>query len=629
LVADLTAGTLLELAAAGRLAAEYPLVCRIVAALAEQEQARGGLTRAGRLLERVDPAEIQRLHPDLPGVSVGITGHGTLSGLTPPLRAEFARHGLVARPMVTGFDGYVRELGDPDSDLSTARPDLVLCVLDPAMVFDEVPVPWTPEDVERAATAKVALIERLAERYTGTGRGTLVLNTMPLTRRHTAQLVDWRSRARLGAVWRRANARLLALADRHPSVVVIDLDPLVAEGVPVGDDRLGTYAKAHLTDDLLADYAREIGHLARNLVGRTKKCLVLDLDDTLWGGVLGDDGVDGIELGGGYRGEAFLAFQRVAKQLGAQGVLLAAVSKNDPDLVERALRDHPAMALREADFVQVVANWRPKHENLAGLADRLGLAVDSFVFVDDSPYERGLVRRELPGVAVVDVDGEPALHAARLLRDGWFDQRELTGEDRVRPARYREEAARKGFLDRFDSVEDYLRELDVRVRVGPATEAEAARVSQLTLRTNQFNLTGRRLQPQDVRRLLDDPDALVLAVHVADRFGDSGLVGAVLARWRGDLLHIDNFLLSCRVFSRSVEEACLNWVLRHARDRGAAAVLAGYRPGKRNGLVRDFYPRNGFVPEGDDGTTLTFRHPLTEIAPPPAHIRLVEVHEAP
>ncbi|MEU6066692.1 HAD-IIIC family phosphatase [Streptomyces sp. NPDC047082] len=617
-----SADPLLELAGDGRLIAEYPRVQELLAGLDAQE-----VLRAGRALARLDPEEIARRHPAVPTVTVGITGHGTLSALVPALTGQLARHGLLLRPVLGDFDGYVFDLTDPSSALYAARPDLVLCVLDPAVVFDQLPVPWRPEDVERAAADRLRIIEGLAARFRAAGHGTLVLNTMPLLRNHTAQLVDARSRARLGELWREANARLLRLAADDPAVVVIDLDPLLADGVPASDARLSTYAKAHLTPELLSEYARETGHLARQLTGRTKKCLVLDLDDTLWGGVLGEDGVECIEVGDGYRGEAFLAFQRVVKQLGSQGVLLAAVSKNDPGPVRQALRTHPRMALREDDFVRVIANWEPKHDNLTALADTLGLGVDSFVFVDDSAYERGLVRRELPGVAVVDLNREPAAHIGALLHDGWFDVLELTGEDVARASRYRDEAARKSFLDGFDSITDYLHALDVTVRLSRVTEAEVARVSQLTLRTNQFNLTTVRLQPQDVRDLAKDPAALVLAVHARDRFGDNGLVGAVLARRDGAALTIDNFLLSCRVFSRGIEETCLARVLRHARDTGAEEVRAEYRPSARNHRVAGFYPRHGFVRTAADDTAVTYRHGLTGIAEPPAHVRLVESFE--
>ncbi|MGO4759404.1 methoxymalonyl-ACP biosynthesis protein FkbH, partial [Streptomyces sp. 2MCAF27] len=211
-----------------------------------------------------------------------------------------------------------------------------------------------------------------------------------------------------------------------------------------------------------------------------------------------------------------------------------------------------------------VANWRPKHENLRQLAADLNIGVDSFVFVDDSPYERGLVRRELPEVAVVDIDDEPALHGERLLRDGWFTARELTSEDRKRPERYREELVRQDFLNDFDSLDDYLRELGVTVRLSAVEERDVPRISQITLRTNQFNMTGRRLQPDDVREWCADSAALALAVHASDRFGDNGIVGAVFLRFEGDTAVLHNFLLSCRVFSRGIEQSCMSAVLRYA-----------------------------------------------------------------
>jgi FkbH-like protein len=610
---------LLALYRSGRLASHFPALGELLARLSGAD-----LAQAGRLLARLDPAEVLRAHPDLPVLTVAVTGHGTLSMLTPALAAELARHGLLMRGVTTDFDSYVFELGDPDSGLYRANPDLALCVLDAAVVTDELPTPWRPDDATRVLADKLRLVEGLAARFQTTGRGILVLNTLPLPRALTAQLVDHASRARLGAVWREANARLLRLVERFPALVVLDLDPLLADGLPATDARQSIYAKAHLSAELLAAYAREVGHLARHLTGRTKKVLALDLDGTTWGGVLGDDGPEGIEVCDGYRGAAYRAFQRVAKQLGSQGVLLAAVSKNDLEPVRGVLRDHPGMTLREDDLVRVVANWRPKPENLTELAAALNLGPDSFVFVDDSSYECGLVRHALPGVAVVPVDDEPALHVEKLLREGWFDTRVLTVEDRTRVTKYRDELVRKDFLDTFESIEDYLRELKVGVRLVAVTGpgADAARISQLTLRTNQFNLTTVRLQPPQVHDLLADPARRVLAVHAQDRFGDNGLVGAVFVRREGSVLHLDNFLLSCRVFSRGIELACMPAVLRQARASGAEAVVGTYRRTPKNSMVGSFYPRCGFHLVADDGTHRTFRHDLAEIHPPPAHIEL-------
>ena len=347
--------------------------------------------------------------------------------------------------------------------------------------------------------------------------------------------------------------------------------------------------------------------------------LFLDLDGTLWGGVLGDDGPDGIELGTGRRGEAFAAFQRVVKQIGSQGVVLAVVSKNEAEPVARALREREGMVLREEDFVRVTANWRPKDENLADLAATLNLGIDSFVFADDSAFECGLVSRSHPDVAVVQLDAEPALHIEKLLADGWFDVREVTAEDRARTARYRQEVVRADFREGFASVQDYLAELDIRVDLDVPSDREVARVSQLTLRTNQFNLTTRRMQHDEVAAWIADPQALVLRITTADRFGENGLVGALFARWEADkVLRIENMLLSCRVFSRGIEAASLSALLQHARDAGARAVVGEYRPTAKNVIVRDLYSNHGFAAQ--DGQT--FRHDLQEIAPIPSHLRL-------
>jgi FkbH-like protein len=607
-----------QLHRAGRLVADYPKVRMLLAGLSGD-----GLARAGRLLARIDPDEVLRAHPQICPVTIAITGHGTLNALIPLLTAELARHGLLLRPLLSPFDSYVFDLADTDSRLYAAEPDVVLCVLDASIVFDELPPPWRPHDVQLVFKEKLELLRQLAARFGRNGHGTLVFNSLPLPRQLAAQLVEYRSRAALGAVWREANAQLLRLPESDPSLVVFDIDTLAADGVTVADPRLSIYAKAPFSQEFLAAYARQVGHLARHVCGRPKKVLAIDLDGTVWGGTLVDDGLDGIELGDTYRGHAYRAFQQAVRQLTAQGVLVAAISKNDQEPVRQVLREHPDLLLREDDFVRVAANWRPKHENLAELAADLNVGVETIVFVDDSPAETGLVRMELPGVAVIQLNGEPAWHVHKLVADGWFDAIELTEEDHERPARYRDELQRRDFLSSCDSVQDYLRELRVRVLVSAADSTQAGRLSQLTLRTNQFNLTTERLQPPDVRKLIDHPGALVLAVWAADRFGDNGLVGGIFTHRAGDVVNIDNFLLSCRVFSRGVEQAALHAVLRHALAAGARSVTATYRRTAKNANVRQFYPRHGFSTVADDGSEATFRHDLDDIAPPPSSVELI------
>ncbi|AZQ33035.1 HAD-IIIC family phosphatase [Streptomyces cyaneochromogenes] len=611
-------GTLRALHRAGTLATEYGRVPALLARMPATD-----LPAAGQLLARLDAKEVCR-HADVPVVTVTVTGHSTVAPLVAPLTAELARHGLLLEARVAPYGSYLQDLMRPAA-AGEEQPQLTLCLLDAHTVFDDVTVPWRVEDVEAAARARLSLVAGAVRTHQEAGRGLLVLNTVPLHRRYTHQLVDLRSRARLGAVWRDFNLGLLSLAEQHPGVVVVDLDPLVAEGVPACDPRTAQYARARLSDALLAAYAREAAHVVRARLGRTRKCLVLDLDGTLWGGVLGEDGPGGVDLGSGLRGEAFQEFQRVLGQLGAQGVLLAVSSKNDTDAVREMLRTHPAMVLREDDFVRVNANWKAKHDNLRDIADRLGLGLDSFVFVDDSLFECGLVAEQLPEVAVVRVDEEPALHPSALLADGWFDLFELTEADRERAGRYRTEALRQEFREDFGSYQDYLEGLGLEVLLRPPEESEIARVSQLTLRTNQFHLATERLQVPQVSARMERPGLHVIAVRARDRFGDHGLVGALFLRRDAEVLRIDNFVLSCRVFSRGIESACVTAVLEFARDTGAGAVTGRYRPTPRNSAFASFYAEHGFAVTGTDPDhpdAVTLRHDLGDITPAPAHLRL-------
>lgn len=612
----------------GRLAARYPRVRSLLAEITDdpsrtETDLLSELRRCGRVLASLRTEDVLAGHPATPVVTVAVTGHSTLAQLTDPLTAELARHGLLAHQVHGTHGAYLRDLTDPDGELRTARPDLTLCVMDAEAVLGRLPLPWGPDDVEAACAELAAHLTLVAEAHTAHGTGTLVLNTLPLPRHCAQQLVDQRGRARLGAVWREFNARLLRLTESHPAVVVLDLDPVIASSGPAGDPRLALYTRSPFSDELFSAYARDAAHVLRSRSGLTKKCLVLDLDNTLWGGVLGEDGPDGIAPGGTLIGEPYRAVQRVAKQLAAQGVLLAVSSKNDPGPVRDVLAGHPDMTLRPADFVAVHAGWEPKDGSLHAIARRLGISADALVFLDDSPAERALIRRHLPGTAVVPLGTEPALHLHALLRDGWFDTPQITDDDTRRTVRYQEAAAREEFRGNTGSYEDYLAELRTEVTLSEPEPHEIRRLSQLSLRTNQFNLTGERVQADRVAAFHHTEGHQVLAVRVSDRFGDSGLVGALFVRRDGDTLAVDNVFLSCRALARGIEDACLATVLAHARGQRLAAVRARYRPTRSNARVRGFYPSLGFTQEdGTDGDGIWFRHTLDALPPVPGHLTL-------
>jgi FkbH-like protein len=616
-----------DLSASGRLARAHPQVAPLLAEITDARDREPAavlaeLARCGHLLRGLAVDDVLAHHPDTPVVTVALTGHSTLAQLPDALTAELARHGLLARLLVGDHGAYLRDLTDPDSQLRAPRPDLTLCLLDADAVFDQLGTPWTTDDAETACTRLGERLAAVAAAHTATGAGALVLNTLPLLRRHTQQIIDQRRRALLGASWRVFNARLLRLADDHPDVTVVDLDPLIADLGPASDARLALYTRSPFTDQIFSAYAREAAHIWRARTGLTKKCLVLDLDDTLWGGVLEEVGADGLAVADGLLGEPYRRMQRTARQLAAQGVLLAVSSKNDAEPAVRALRDHPDMTLRPDDFVRINANWEPKDGNLRDIARHLGIAADALVLADDSPQERALIRRSLPGTPVVPLGAEPALHTEALLRDAWFDTPHVTDDDRRRTARYRQAAARDELREGAGPYEEYLHDLGIVVHIAPPGPADTARVCQLSLRTNRFNLTGERLRPDEIAEAAADPARRVLAVRVRDRFGDSGLVGALLTRDDDDGLHIAARMLSCRALARGIEDGCLSAVLEHARSRGLPRVRARYRATPANAAARGFYPSLGFTEEPGTGREQWFSHDLGRIPDRPRHLTL-------
>ncbi|MET7716850.1 HAD-IIIC family phosphatase [Streptomyces sp. NPDC005407] len=603
----------------GRLAHAYPQVPALLARLDDD-----ALDHAGRLLARLSPADVLTAHPETPAVRIAVTGRSTTAGLVPALTAQLARHGLLLIPYAAGSGGYVQDLADPASAVYAHRPDLTLCVLDPLTVWDRVRPPWQPYGVALEAERQRLLLAELAATHAAHAPqgATFVLNTVPLLRRFTHQLTGLAQRAELGAIWREFNADLLRMSDPAAGVAVLDLEPLTASGVRADDPRLGAYADAHCTAGLLAGYAREAAHLARAQRGDTKKCLVLDLDGTLWDGVLAEDGPEQVRAADSLRAGAFAGFRRTVEQLASQGVLLAVCSKNDPEPVARALAAHPDWPLSTDDFVTIVADWGSKAEGVHKIAAGLGISPSAVVFADDSAFEREVVRAGVQGAAVLPLDAEPALHSEHLLADGWFDVPFVTDEDRGRAARYREREQRDRRRAGAKDYESFLRSLGIEVDVGPAGSHETARIAQLSLRTNRFNLTGERLTAAQIKRLGQDPDALVLAVRAADRFGDDGVVGAVFARRDGAGLHLENMIVSCRVLGRGIEDAVLARLLHAAREAALPAVHALWRQAAANEAQRAFYAAHGFETASRTGGAIRYRHALEQLPPVPSHVRL-------
>lgn len=585
-----------------------------------QDQARAGLQCRGVRCEDFLAAGGDAMR-------IAVTGNFSCQAVADVLRCRLMGRGLFPQIHLSGYNQYRNDFLDERSAFYGFEPRLAVCLLDEHGVLDETAEAWTPEDIERALAAKRAELTGFAERFPGHCSGLLVFNTIPLSAEVLRQRIDYRGRARISRLWAAFNADLCALAERFPHVLVLDVQALMAQGLPLRDARLSFYAKAHMSDALMAAIAGELAAIALARAGKARKCLVVDLDNTLWGGVLGDDGIDGVDLGATAAGEAFVAFQRTIRRLAGQGVLLAVSSKNDPRLVERMLRERADMVLKEDDFAVVEASWGPKSEAIGAIARRLNIGLDSIVFVDDSAFECAEAAAACPAIEIIQLGTEPAEHVAALIEGNGFSPLELNEEDRRRGELYRVEARRQDLLQSSGSLDDFLASLDLTLRLFTPKGPELARVSQLTLRTNQFNMTARRMSEAEVREWLDRPGHGVIALQSGDRFGDNGLIGCIFLHTEDSCLHIDNVLLSCRVFSRGLETAALNHLLRRAKEGGWREVRARFLPTAKNGPAAGFYERHGFAPAAPAGEAGAFRHDLAEIGPIPSHLKLTASDE--
>jgi FkbH-like protein len=335
--------------------------------------------------------------------------------------------------------------------------------------------------------------------------------------------------------------------------------------------------------------------------GLAKKAVVLDLDNTLWGGVVGDDGIEGIVLGqGNAAGEAYVDFQKYLLRLSQRGIILSVCSKNDSAVAESVFNNHPDMVLRRENIASFVANWDDKASNIRRIASELNIGLDSLVFVDDNPAEREIIRRELPMVSVPELPSDIAHYASYLSNAGYFEAASFSKEDVQRADLYKANSVRQQVLSQATDVEGFLESLQMRLEVGPVSKMNIGRVTQLTNKTNQFNLRTVKYTEPEVDSLMQDERTLTLQFRLKDKFGDNGIIAVIFARpderWPADTLFIDTWLMSCRVLGRGVEAASLEALSKLAEEMGIKQLVGEYRPTNRNKMVSNHYERLGFRP---------------------------------
>ncbi|NMA36941.1 MAG: HAD-IIIC family phosphatase [Papillibacter sp.] len=530
-----------------------------------------------------------------PVFKLAVVGDCSTQLLCTALKGTAYDEGINLRVFEADYDQLQAQLMDKESELHAFGPRAVLIYLCTEKLY-EAYCGLTQE--ARSGFADM-LMEKISSYWDRAG--TIVLQTTFI---EADDRVFGNFAARLPSSFlyqvKRLNLLIMEGCQRQSGVFIIDINGLAAKlGYDrVRDPRLYYHAKLPLTATALPYAAKEIIDVIKAVEGRVMKCVVCDLDNTLWGGVIGDDGLEGIELGELGDGAAFTALQRWLKELKNRGIILCVCSKNEEAAAKEPFEKHPDMVLRLEDISVFIANWQDKAANIRLIQKTLDIGMDSLVFIDDNPFEREAVRSLIPEICVTDLPEDPAEYLPYLQSLNLFETASFSEEDSKRTEQYRAEFGRVRQQELFSSYEHYLKSLEMTAEAEPFSSFWFPRIAQLTQRSNQFNLRTVRYTEADIARLAEDEGYVTLYFTLKDNFGDYGLIAVVILEKQADNLFIHEWLMSCRVLKRGMEEFIADKILSTAAELGFKTVTGEYIPTKKNAMVAQLYEKLGFSPLG-------------------------------
>lgn len=585
-----------------------------------------GLVRLKRHMKKALAAQ-----PNLTPKRIAILGGSTTSELLGMLELYLLNCGIQPVFHQSEYNQYYEDIMFGSPELELFKPDVIYLHTTVRNIKNAPSIGATRHDADALVAETLqwheALWDRIEKQY---GCAIIQNNFDPPPHRALGNLdgIDPRGLTRFT---RELNLHFARAAEQRPGLIVQDIDRLAAEvGLDTWHDPSSWFAyKCSPGLDALPRLAQSLAGLLRALFGKASKCLVLDLDNTLWGGIIGDDGVERIRLGRETaEASAFLAFQEYTKALKERGVLLAVCSKNEEANALEGL-NHPDSALSPDDFTVIRANWAPKPQGLAAIAESINIGIDSLVFFDDNPVERELIRQQLPEVAVIEPGGPTGSDVTSFItaldRSGLFESVRLSGEDLERSRYYVENVRRHTVRLAHSDYGAYLASLEMEARLGHFIPQYFDRITQLINKTNQFNLTTRRYTLPEVKTAAERADHVTLYGRLSDKFGDNGLVSVIMGVQQDDAIGIDLWIMSCRVFKREMELAMFDALCEEARKRRVRTITGRYFPSPKNGLVATLYAELGFEHVcTDEGGQSTWQFTLADdCASKNAHIKVV------
>ena len=495
------------------------------------------------------------------------------------------------------YDQLDRQILDPSSELYHSKPEFVVLYLSSEKLWKRFAATTTKA---KSSFADQILSELKNWWLTIAANSKAKIIQFNLVELNDGIFGNFANRAPTSFLFqlRKINYGLTQLAQEHKHVFIADI---AAQASYVGyanahDPRLYVTSKVAFALEFLPLVAKAVTDIVKAVSGSFKKCLILDLDNTVWGGVVGDDGMEGIQIGELGMGHAFDALQEWAKELKQRGIVLAVCSKNEEETAKKPFRDHPDMTLRLDDIAVFIANWDNKADNIKTIQATLNIGFDSMVFVDDNPFERNLVREHLPAVVVPELPEDPSLYVSYLRSLNLFETASYSEEDLERTKQYQQEIARTDLQKSFTNIDDYLKSLEMVSVVKEFDDFNTPRVAQLTQRSNQFNLRTVRYTEADVKMMSQSDEFITLSFNLEDKFGDHGLIALIILKRQPDkTAFIDTWIMSCRVLKRGMEEFTVNQMVKRAREAGIERLIGEYLPTSKNAMVKELYPQMGFA----------------------------------
>lgn len=581
-----------------------------------------------RLAKKIDQSLNPKDAPQNSKIRIAILSSFNVSGIRETLLVKCLKLGFYPEIYVGEYNQYHQEILDSNSGLYQFKPDLLILFVDTRTVTGEVYLQeYSVSDEERERWIKSTLEEAvsLVEVVKKNSKAKILIHNFEVPTHSSLGIIENRQPHGFRKAVKALNSKLEETFRTDDRTFVFDYESFVSR---LGKDEAFDYKMYYLGDIRINPQAvpplcDEYIPYVRAMLSKSKKCLVLDLDNVLWGGIIGEDGLDGIKLGPTPEGRPFLELQKYVLSLYNRGVILAVNSANNADDALEVFRNHPYMVLKEDHFAAMKMNWDDKISNMKSIAEDIEIGVDSLVFVDDSKVNRDMMKQALPEVLTIDLPDDSSLYLKTIEEVRAFDTLQFTAEDKRRGKMYAEQRKRQEYRSAVGDITEYLKSLNTVVTIERANKFNIPRISQLSQKTNQFNTTTRRYLEDDVLRMANSDRFIVVSLKVDDKFGDSGLTGVAIVEKGSEKWRIDTFLLSCRVLGRKVEETLLAYIVDQARKEGAKTIVGEFIPTKKNAPAKDFYKNHGFRQLLGSESTEIWEMSLQDVYPYPQFIKVV------